>query len=379
VNPANSPNTFRKIIHVDMDAFYASVEQRENPELRGKPIAVGGSSKRGVVAAASYEARRFGVRSAMPSAMAKKLCPDLIFVRHQFDLYREISHQIHAIFYEYTDLVEPLSLDEAYLDVTENKINLNSGTLIAEQIRQKIFEQTQLTASAGVSYCKFLAKMASDINKPNGLKVILPAEAEAFLEELPVEKFHGIGKATAARMRKFGIRKGSDLKERSLLYLVRTFGKVGNFYYNIVRGIDNRAVQPHRERKSISVERTFFDDIYAYDRLDAELEKMTEILLRRIESAGKTGRTFTLKVKYADFTIVSRSKTINQPVETRQQMLDLALPLLRETEAHSRKVRLLGMGVSNLIGEEEEDEGIPWFGRQLFFDYPDGEFEESSD
>jgi DNA polymerase-4 len=350
-----------------MDAFFASVEQRDNPDLKGKPIAVGGDGRRGVVAAASYEARKFGVRSAMASSVAKRLCPQLIFVRGNYERYKEVSNQIRAIFLEYTDLVQMVSVDEAYLDVTENKLNLHSGTLIAEQIRAKIFEQTQLTASAGVSYCKFLAKVASDINKPNGLKVIRPEEAEAFLEALPVEKFHGIGKATADKMHKIGIVTGRDLKKRSLLDLSRRFGKAGRFYYDIVRGIDKRPVETFREIKSISAERTFDEDISELDQMMEALDYIARKLVERLDRKDRKGRTLTLKVKYADFKIVTRSFTSDSYISSAAEMVELARPLLLDTEIAEKKVRLLGLGLSNL-----NEDPMPlsyWFGKQLEFDF----------
>ena len=360
----------RKIIHIDMDAFFASVEQRDNPELRGKPIAVGGGGPRGVVAAASYEARVFGVRSAMAGSRARQICPQLIFVRHNFDRYKEVSQQIRAIFYEYTDMVEPLSLDEAYLDVTFPKMGPPSATIIAEMIRQRIFETTQLTASAGVSYCKFLAKMASDLNKPNGLAKILPHEAEAFLEKLSIEKFHGIGKATAAKMRKIGIHNGYDLKQRTLLELARRFGKAGRFYYNIVRGIDDRRVHSNWVRKSISVENTFLSDLDQTVEMMEQLAEIAEDLQQRIERADNPGRTLTLKVKYADFQTVTRSKTTDHDIVTAAEMLALVVPLLADTAALTKKVRLLGLGVSNLKREQEQQRMeliLP--GQQLEFDF----------
>ncbi|MEY3240704.1 MAG: polymerase [Bacteroidota bacterium] len=353
-----------------MDAFFASVEQRDNPELRGKPIAVGGGGPRGVVAAASYEARVFGVRSAMAGSRARQLCPQLIFVRHNFDRYKEVSQQIRTIFYEYTDMVEPLSLDEAYLDVTFPKMGPPSATIIAEMIRQRIFETTQLTASAGVSYCKFLAKMASDLNKPNGLAKILPQEAEAFLEKLPIEKFHGIGKATAAKMRKIGIHNGYDLKQRTLLELARRFGKAGRFYYNIVRGIDDRRVHSNWVRKSISVENTFLSDLDQTTDMMEQLAEIAEDLQQRIERADNPGRTLTLKVKYADFQTVTRSKTTDHDIVTAAEMLALVAPLLADTAALTKKVRLLGLGVSNLRREQEQQRMeliLP--GQQLEFDF----------
>jgi DNA polymerase IV len=359
----------RKIIHIDMDAFYASVEQRNNPALRGKPIAVGGSEVRGVVSAASYEARVFGVRSAMSGYKAKQLCPQLIFVRHDFEQYKEVSQQIRAIFHEYSDFVEPLSLDEAYIDVTEPKMGPASATLIATEIRRKIFETTQLTASAGISYCKFLAKMASDLNKPNGQAVILPEAAQAFLDALPVEKFHGIGKATAAKMHKIGIKTGADLKEHSLIHLVRRFGKSGRFYYNIVRGIDDRPVRSHGVRKSISVEHTFDTDLSEKDLLLDRLQIIAEELQERIEKAENPGRTLTLKVKYADFSNVTRSKSVDHEIKTATEMMLLVAPLLDKTDFSERKVRLLGLSVTNLVKEAEEARRFVEVGTQLELEF----------
>jgi DNA polymerase IV len=349
-----------------MDAFFASVEQRDHPELRGKPIAVGGSGPRGVVAAASYEARKFGVRSAMSGMKARQLCPDLIFVRSSFDTYKQVSAQIRAIFFEYTDLVEPLSLDEAYLDVTQPKKGPPSATLLAKEIRQRIFEATQLTASAGVSYCKFLAKMASDLNKPNGMAVILPAEAEVFLENLPIEKFHGIGKATAAKMRRYGIHNGFDLKQQTLLDLARRFGKMGRYFYHIVRGNDNRPVRSEWVRKSISAEHTFATDLDTTEDMLAAIEPVATELERRIEKTDNPGRTLTLKVKYADFRTVSRSKTFDHDIAQAEEMMRWVPQLLADTDALTQKVRLLGLGVSNLRQEQYAVQGT---GIQLSFDF----------
>lgn len=344
----------RKIIHIDMDAFYASVEQRDNPELRGKPIAVGSGNKRGVVAAASYEARKYGVRSAMPSLTAKRLCPDLIFVKARFEVYREVSQQIREIFEEYTDLVEPLSLDEAYLDVTENKKGIRSAIQIAMEIRRKIQERTQLTASAGVSFNKFLAKIASDVNKPNGMKVILPEEAEAFLDRLPVHKFHGIGKVTAGRMHDLGIQTGADLKRWPLEDLVREFGRVGEHYYHIVRADDHREVNPHRIRKSIGAERTFPEDLEDLEEMKAKLDYISAVVFDYMERKGRYGRTVTLKVKTPDFQNHTRSRTFGHPVRDRETIFRAACELL-EAAPELRPARLLGITVSNL--EEEEEEG----------------------
>ena len=304
----------RKVVHCDMDAFYASVEQRDNPELRGKPVAVGGSAARGVVAAASYEARAFGVRSALPSVTAKRRCPDLIFVKPRFEVYRAVSAQIHEIFAEHTDLIEPLSLDEAYLGVTQNKQNIPSATEIATLIRARIKEVTGLNASAGISYCKFLAKMASDLNKPNGQAVITPAMGPEFVAKLPVKKFHGIGPATAAKMQRLGIEIGADLREKPLAFLQQHFGKAGIWYYHISRGIDDREVQPDRLRKSIGVEDTFSADIFELDAARAEVALLANKVWGHCESKQLSGRTVTLKVKYADFQQITRSRTLAAPV-----------------------------------------------------------------
>lgn len=345
-----------------MDAFYASVEQRDNPELRGKSIAVGSGNKRGVVAAASYEARKYGVRSAMASLTAKRLCPDLIFVKARFEVYREVSQQIREIFEEYTDLVEPLSLDEAYLDVTENKKGIRSAIQIAMEIRRKIQERTQLTASAGVSFNKFLAKIASDVNKPNGMKVILPEEAEAFLDQLPVHKFHGIGKVTAGRMHDLGIQTGADLKRWPLEDLVREFGRVGEHYFHIVRADDHREVNPHRIRKSIGAERTFPEDLEDLEEMKAKLDYISAVVFDYMERKGRYGRTVTLKVKTPDFQSHTRSRTFGHPVRDRETIFRAACELL-EAAPELRPARLLGITVSNL---EEEEEG-----KQLELDFGD--------
>ncbi len=353
----------RKIIHIDMDAFYASIEQRDNPELRGKPIAVGGSGHRGVVAAASYEARRYGVRSAMPSKTALRLCPNLIFVKHRFPVYTEVSRQIRAIFLDYTDLVEPLSLDEAYLDVTENKKGITSAMQIAIDIRRRIFEETQLTASAGVSFNKFLAKVASDINKPNGMKTILPEEAIEFLEKLPVEKFHGIGKVTAERMKKMDIRTGADLKKFSEIELAQRFGKAGRHYYRIVRAEDNRPVNPNRIRKSIGAERTFSEDISSTDEMKNRLTAISEIVFNYMDRHENFGRTVTLKLKTPDFKIITRSKTFGGEVRTLEALQSAVFELLEGNREEFDAVRLLGVTVSNLE-KEHIGEGV-----QLEFEF----------
>lgn len=336
-----------------MDAFYASVEQRENPDLRGKPVAVGGAGGRGVVAAASYEARKYGVRSAMPSKTAARLCPDLIFVRPKFDLYKSVSRKIREIFFSYTDLVEPLSLDEAYLDVTQNKKGVHSATLIAKQIRQEILKETQLTASAGVSINKFLAKVASDINKPDGLTLILPQHAESFLEGLPVEKFFGIGKKTAEKMRRMGIRTGADLKAKSELYLARHFGKSGRYFFRIVRAIDEREVKPDRIRKSIGAERTFSEDLTTEADMIERLNHIAETLARRIESSQTSGRTVTLKIKYFDFEQTTRSKSFSHYISDYPEIMETVRGLLHEPEFPPKPVRLLGITLSNLDFELE--------------------------
>lgn len=338
---------FRKIIHVDMDAFYASVEQLDNPELYGKAIAVGGSELRGVVAAASYEARKFGVRSAMSSVIAKRNCPDLIFVRPRFDRYKEISNKIREIFLEYTELVEPLSLDEAYLDVTENKKGNPSATLIAREIRQKIKERTGLNASAGISINKFVAKVASDINKPNGQKTVNPEEVEEFLEKLQIRKFHGVGKVTAEKMYQLGIFKGSDLKEKSREFLTEHFGKSGDYYYKVVRGIHHSEVSPHRIRKSLGAERTFDENLSSEIFMISRLESISEEIERRIRKANLAGKTVTLKIKYSDFSLQTRSKTLPYFISSKDLILETARELLFQ-EKMKESVRLLGITLSNL-------------------------------
>lgn len=348
---------------MDMDAFYASVEQLDHPEWRGKPLVVGGNAARGVIAAASYEARKFGVYSAMPSVLASRKCQHLIFAPARFDRYREISNQIREIFYEYADLVEPLSLDEAFLDVTENKVGLKSAILIAKQIRQKIKERTGLNASAGISYNKFLAKIASDLNKPNGQAVILPEEAEGFLEKLPIKKFFGIGKVTAEKMSAIGIHTGKDLKQFSLQYLSRKFGKSGIHYFNIVRGIHLSEVQPHRIRKSLSAENTFEKDILAMEDLLFALKPISDELIKRIKKSGFKGRTVTLKIKYSDFTQQTRSKTQEQYPEE-EMIWEIAQELLTQ-ESFDKSIRLLGLGISNLNITEEHQH----FGEQLRIDF----------
>lgn len=345
----------RKIVHVDMDSYYASVEQRDDPTLRGKAIAVGSEQQRGVVATASYEARRFGVRSAMPSITAKRLCPDLIFVKPRFDVYRQVSEQIRAIFYEYTALVEPLSLDEAYLDVTENLKGLPYATSVAREIRARILEETSLTASAGVGPNKFLAKMASDMNKPNGMYVITPDMAPSFVEGLPVAKFHGIGPKTAERMHGHGIVTGRDLKERSLEFLVREFGKAGRYYFDISRGIDDRPVQPDRIRKSIGAENTFAFDLTLIDEMKRELDPIVEKVWSHCERTGVRGRTVTLKVKFDDFRQITRSRSLPADIEGKELLRETGFELLEGIHPTERGVRLLGVSLSGLNTDAEPD------------------------
>jgi DNA polymerase IV len=338
-----------------MDAFYASVEQRDNPALRGKPVAVGGSEVRGVVSAASYEARRFGVFSAMPGKLAKRKCPQLIFTRVRFDVYRQVSKQIREIFAEYTDLIEPLSLDEAYLDVTENKLGIETATEIAKQIKEKIFLKTQLTASAGISYNKFLAKIASDFNKPNGLFVIKPHRAEAFVEELPVAKFHGVGRVTAEKMHKMGIMIGADLKKLDVHELVKHFGKAGHYYYNIARAIDMRQVSGDGTRKSIGAENTFDTDLFTLAEMQNGLEPIANEVWRRLERSNIYGRTVTLKVKFNNFETITRSKSAFQPIKEKEFFEKIVDELLEKEFPFENGVRLLGLTFSNLeINEVQE-------------------------
>ncbi|HQX04976.1 MAG TPA: DNA polymerase IV [Flavobacterium sp.] len=341
---------YRKIIHIDMDAFYASVEQHDFPELKGKPLAVGGSEIRGVVSAASYEARKFGVRSAMSGVQAKKQCPDLIFVRPRFDRYTEISKIIRKIFYEFTDLVEPLSLDEAYLDVTQNKKGNPSATLLAQEIRKRIFEETGLTASAGISINKFVAKVASDYNKPNGQKTVNPDEVEAFLEALDIRKFYGIGKVTAERMYQLGIYSGKDLKTRSLDFLEQHFGKSGTHYFYIVRGIHNSPVKPNRISKSVGAERTFNENLSSEVFMEDRLESIAKELERRLQKHKIAGKTVTLKIKYSDFSQQTRSKTLPYFISDKALLLETAKELLYQ-EKLKESVRLLGISLNNLNTE----------------------------
>ena len=346
----NLPTPFRKIIHVDMDAFYASVAELDNPEIRGKAIAVGGGGERGVVSAASYEARKFGVKSAMSGVLAKQKCPHIIFVKTDFERYKELSLKIREIFYEYTDLVEPLSLDEAYLDVTENKKGNPSANIIAKEIREKIYKVTGLRASAGISINKFIAKVASDINKPNGQKTIHPEEVIDFLEELPVNKFHGVGKVTAGKMYNLGIFIGNDLKKKTLEDLVRVFGKSGTHYYNIVRGIHNSVVKPNRIRKSVAAERTFNKNISSEIFMLERLEKIADELERRMVKIEAKGKTITLKIKYSDFTQQTRSKTKESFMQKKSEFFPVIKELLFQ-EKLINSVRLLGISFGNLNTE----------------------------
>jgi len=338
----------KKIIHIDMDAFFASVEQRDNPALRIRPVVVGGNpNSRGVVAAASYEARQFGVHSAMPCSLAYRKCPLAAFVKPRFDAYREVSQQIHAIFLQYSDLIEPLSLDEAYLDVTENKLNNPSATRIAQAIRQQIKQTTGLTASAGVSYNKFIAKIASDINKPDGIKVVLPEDGEAFVAELSIGQFYGIGQATEKKMRAMDIENGAQLKEKSLDFLVQNFGKAGAFYYQIARGIDKREVNSTRIRKSLGSETTFSVDILNYEQLLKHLSHLVKEVSEDLLKKDIKGKTITLKVKFDDFVQVTRSKTVERRINDYDSIYSLCKMLLSRTEAGQRKVRLLGVSLSS--------------------------------
>jgi DNA polymerase-4 len=341
----------RKIIHIDMDAFYASVEQLDNPDLRGKPIAVGGSSKRGVVSAASYEARQFGVRSAMSSILAKQNCPDLIFIHPRFDRYGDISKKIRTIFYEYTDLVEPLSLDEAYLDVTTNKMGNPSATILAKEIRTRIFDEIGLTASAGISINKFVAKIASDYHKPNGQKTVPPEDVISFLEDLDIRKFYGIGKVTAEKMYKLGIFTGKDLKSQSLEFLTEKFGKSGNYYYHAVRGRHNSQVKSDRIRKSLAAERTFNENLSSEVFMTEKLDHIAEEVSRRLSKGKVAGKTVTLKIKYSDFTTQTRSKTLPYFVSDKAVILEQSKMLLYQEKLRN-SVRLLGISISNLNTEK---------------------------
>jgi DNA polymerase-4 len=348
----------RKIIHIDMDAFFASVEQRDNPDLRGKPVAVGSGGSRGVVAAASYEARTYGVFSAMSSKIAKAKCPELIFVPPRFSVYKTVSLVIRSIFRDYTDLVEPLSLDEAYLDVTTNKKNLSSATAIALEIKERIKFQTDLTASAGISINKFLAKVASDVNKPDGLFVIPPAKVDAFIGSLPVEKFFGVGKVTAAKMKQHGIHTGGELRNRTKQELVSLFGKAGNYFYDVSQGRDNRAVIPHRERKSLGAEHTFEADLGSLEEAKDKLEALAQEVARRLAKSKKLGKTITLKIKFADFSQITRSRTLVQPIIGFEQIQSLALDIFSETFKEGMQIRLLGITMSSFNTEEQTEQQL---------------------
>ncbi len=356
-------NSYRKIIHIDMDAFYASVEQLDQPHLKGKAIAVGGSEVRGVVSAASYEARKFGVKSAMSGVQAKKLCKELIFVKPRFERYAEISKKIRKIFLEYTDLVEPLSLDEAYLDVTQNKKGNPSATWIAQEIRQRVFQETGLTCSAGISYNKFLAKIGSDVNKPNGFKTITPEEANDFLEVLEIRKFYGIGKVTTEKMYQLGIFTGKDLKAKTQEYLEEHFGKSGTYYYQLVRGIHLSEVKPNRESKSVGAERTFDTNIASEVFLEQKLDSIAKELSKRLEKKKLSGKTITLKIKYSDFKLQTRSKTLPYFVNDSQLLLETAKELLYQ-EKLENSVRLVGISMNNLNNQEKKLVAV-----QLKFDF----------
>jgi len=348
----------RKIIHIDMDAFYASVEQRDNPTLKSRPVAVGYPAKRGVVAAASYEARRFGVRSAMPSTVAMRKCAELVFVPPRFEVYRAVSRQIHAIFKDYTPLVEPLSLDEAYLDLTDNLKGIATAWETAKEIRARIYQETDLTASAGISCNKFLAKLASDCRKPNGQFAIMPDEAEAFVASLPVAKFHGVGPKTAAKMHALGIETGADLRAQTLAFLRNHFGKAGSRYFEIARGRDDRAVQPDRERKSSGSERTFPEDLTDPARIEAGVIAMVDEVWGWCEKTNSCGRTVTVKIKWANFQITTRSRSMETAIENRDRLHEVALDLIRSVFPPPRGIRLVGVSLSNLrsqtVGEVAE-------------------------
>jgi DNA polymerase-4 len=356
----------RKIIHIDMDAFYASIEQRDFPEYRNKPLAVGRVEARGVVSAASYEARRYGVRSAMPSKTAMQRCPHLIFVAPRFEVYKEVSGQIMEIFLEYTDLVEPLSLDEAFLDVTQNHKQMNSATLIAREIKKRIVGETGLTASAGISYNKFLAKIASDYRKPDGLYVIHPEEAESFVEALEIERFFGVGKVTARKMHQLRIYTGKDLKQFTEERLVQLFGKAGQTYFENARAIDNREVDPHRVRKSVGAENTFDTDLEASTRMTLELYQIARRVWERVEEDKFYGRTITLKIKYMDFEVITRSRSLPSPVNNFRIFWDTAKEMLRHIDTSEKKIRLMGLSISH-----NEDTQLPPGGIQLKLEFKD--------
>ncbi|SBV32475.1 DNA polymerase IV 3 [uncultured Sphingopyxis sp.] len=350
------PPPVRKIIHVDMDAFYASVEQRDDPALRGKPVAVGGSSRRGVVAAASYEARKFGVRSAMPSVTAKRQCPGLVFVPPRFDVYRDISHQIRAIFRDYADEVEPLSLDEAYLDVSADKARLGSATAAAKLIRQRIREETGLTASAGVSYNKFIAKLASDQNKPDGLTVIPPGRGAAFVQTLSIRRFHGIGPVTAAKMEGLGIFSGADLAAKDMAWLAAHFGNSAEWLHNLARGIDHRRVRSNRPLKSLGGERTFFNDLITDTEIREALAHVCTVVWDRAAKRHARGRTVTLKLRYADFRTITRAKSVPSPILDGNSLLAAGEAILGPLLPTEQGIRLLGVTLSKFEGEEDGEE-----------------------
>ena len=356
---ADPATPVRKIIHVDMDAFYASVEQRDNPELRGKPVAVGGSRARGVVAAASYEARAFGVRSAMPSVTARRHCPDLVFVKPRFDAYRAVSDQIRAIFLDYTDDVEPLSLDEAYLDVSEDRRGLGTARATAQEIRARIHETTGLTASAGVSYNKFIAKLASDQNKPDGLCVIPPDKGAAFVASLPVRRFHGVGPVTAAKMERLGIVTGADLVARPLEFLTRNFGSYAGYLFNAARGEDHRPVRAHRDAKSIGAERTFETDLTDATELRAALDHVAEAALARIARHEASGRTVTLKLRFADFRTITRARTIQITPDQPAMFRNAGLALLEAQLPTEKGIRLIGLTLSNIAQPADREVAEP--------------------
>ncbi|MGN7787834.1 DNA polymerase IV [Niabella sp. 22666] len=354
----DAAKSHRKIIHIDMDAFYASVEQRDFPEYRGKPLVVGGlpEGRGGVVATASYEARKFGIRSAMPSKTAQRLCPQAIFVFPRFDAYKAVSSHIREIFHRYTDIIEPLSLDEAYLDVTSDKQNIGSALDIAKLIKQAIKNELELTASAGVSINKFVAKIASDINKPDGLTFIGPSRIEQFMEGLAVEKFYGVGKVTATRMKAMGLHTGADLKKLSETEMIQYFGKPGKFYYQIVRGIDNREVQPHRETKSVSVEDTYQEDLVDRETMVPELSILTERLAKRLQRSGLRGKTVTVKFKFHDFTLITRSLSVHSFMNGTEEIQQAVLTILNNAPVDGKRIRLLGVGLSNFEKDKDSED-----------------------
>ena len=354
----------RKIIHIDMDAFFASVEQRDNPQYRGKPIAVGHSGTRGVVMTASYEARKFGVRSAMSSKYALKLCPNLIFVASHFDVYKTASKKMKEIFLRYTDLIEPISIDEAFLDVTENKLNISSATIIAKKIKQNIKDELNLTATAGVSINKFLAKVASGLNKPDGLNVIKPGETEKFIDQLPIKKIPGIGKVTGEKFENLGVKLGKDLKKLELQFLLNKFGKQGKYFYNVVRCVDNNPIKTNRIRKSIGAELTFSEDIDDIGAMLLKLEKIAVIVENRMNKISTYGKTLTLKVKYFDFKQITRSKTLKEEVKTKDELFEISKKLFFSHDVEKRPIRLLGIYLSNLTGKKEKPKIL-----QMDFDF----------